>query len=280
MSKTIAKIKIDGVIEREGETYNQKWLLETIEKLTKDKRNAAIILYIDSPGGSVYESDEAYLAIKKYKEESKRPVYAYFSSLAASGGYYIGCSADKIIANRNTLTGSIGVIAGRFIDLSEPMKKYGIKAETIHSGKNKTMGSLSEPVTEEQRQIMQTISDECYEQFTSIVAECRKLAIEKVKELADGRIYTASQAKKLGLVDEIASFDEAVNILKEKEFGDKDYDAEVKKFEVKQKRSLKKFIKGASTLMGAENPEFAIVKDLVSKKRVTFPAFIYDGDLR
>ncbi len=279
MAKTIARIKIEGVIQKEGETYNQKWLLETIEKLTKDKKNGAIILYIDSPGGSVYESDEVYLAIKKYKEETKRPVYAYFASLAASGGYYIGCAADKIIANRNTMTGSIGVIAARFVDLSEPMKKYGIKSETIHSGKNKTMGSISQPVTDEQRQIMQSLSDECYEQFTGIVAESRKLDIEKVKEIADGRVYSASQAKNLGLVDEIATFDQAVEMLKEKEFGDKDFKAEVRKYDLKQKRSLKKILKGASSLMGVEPAEYALINNLIEKK-VDYPAFLYEGNLR
>lgn len=277
--KTIARIKIEGVIQKEGETYNQKWLLETIEKISKDKKNCAIILYIDSPGGSVYESDEAYLALKKYKEETKRPVYAYFASLAASGGYYIGCAADKIIANRNTITGSIGVISARFIDLSEPMKKYGIKSETIHSGRNKTMGSISQPVTDEQRQIMQSLSDECYQQFTGIVTESRKLDIEKVKELADGRVYSATQAKNLGLVDEIASFDEAVEMLKEKEFGDKDYKAEVRKFDLKQKRSLKKILKGASSFMGLEPSEYALIKNLLEKK-VDYPAFLYEGNLR
>ncbi len=279
MAKTIARIKIEGVIQKEGETYNQKWLLETIEKLTKDKKNGAIILYIDSPGGSVYESDEVYLAIKKYKEETKRPVYAYFASLAASGGYYIGCAADKIIANRNTMTGSIGVIAARFVDLSEPMKKYGIKSETIHSGKNKTMGSISQPVTDEQRQIMQSLSDECYEQFTGIVAESRKMDIEKVKELADGRVYSASQAKNLGLVDEIASFDDAIEMLKEKEFGDKEYKAEVRKYDLKQKRSLKKILKGASSFMGLEPSEYALINNLIEKK-VDYPAFLYEGNLR
>ncbi len=277
--KTIARIKIEGVIQKEGETYNQKWLLETIERLKKDKKNCAIVLYIDSPGGSVYESDEAYLALKKYKEETQRPVYAYFASLAASGGYYIGCAADKIIANRNTITGSIGVISARFIDLSEPMKKYGIKSETIHTGKNKTMGSISQPVTDEQRQIMQSLSDECYEQFTGIVAESRKMDIEKVKELADGRVYSASQAKNLGLVDEIASFDDAIEMLKEKEFGDKEYKAEVRKYDLKQKRSLKKILKGASSFMGLEPSEYALINNLIEKK-VDYPAFLYEGNLR
>ena len=288
MGKTIARIKIEGVIQKENETYNQKWILETIEKIQEDKQNVALILYINSPGGAVYEADEIYVAVKKYKEKTKRPVYAYFAALAASGGYYIGCAADKIIANRNTLTGSIGVIAGRFVDLSEPMKKYGIKAETIHSGKNKTMGDISQPVTQEQRDIMQAISDECYAQFTNLVAENRKLELEKVKELADGRIYTASQAKNLGLVDEIATYDEAVELLKEKEFGDKEYKAEVRPYDMKQKKSLMKFIKGASSLIGGKsasvissvNPEAKIISALGLGEQVEFPAFLYQGNLR
>ena len=278
MGKTIARIKIEGVIEKEEETYNQKWLLETIEKLKKTKQNVGIILYIESPGGSVYESDEAFLALKKYKEETKRPVYAYFASLAASGGYYIGCAADKIIANRNCITGSIGVIAGRFVDLSEPMKKYGIKAETIHAGKNKTMGSITEPVTDEQRAIMQSLADECYEQFTGIVAESRKLDIEKVREIADGRVYSASQVKELGLVDEIAGFEEAVEIFKEKELGDKEAAVEVKKFDLKQKRSLRKMLKGASSMTGAGG--LSELARFLNKKKVAFPAFLYEGNLR
>ena len=93
MKKRIARILIEGVIEKENENYNQKWLLETIEELTDDKKTAGIILYINSPGGGVYQSDEVYLALKKYKEKAKKPVWAYFASLAASGGYYIGCAA-------------------------------------------------------------------------------------------------------------------------------------------------------------------------------------------
>ena len=284
--KTIAKIKIEGVIEKENETYNQKWLLETIKKLEENKSNAGIILYISSPGGGVYESDEVYVALKKYKEKTNRPVYAYFASLAASGGYYIGCAADTIIANRNTITGSIGVISGRFVDLSEPLKKHGIKAETIHAGRNKTMGSVTEPVTEEQRAIMQSLADECYEQFTSIVAESRKMEIDKVKELADGRIYSAKQAKENGLIDEIATFEEAVDIMKEKAFGDKEYSAEVKDYELKKKKSLKKLIMGTSAMSAPVSDAITLAgalstaNTILNPTTVKFPAFIYEGNLR
>ncbi|MCH5295380.1 MAG: signal peptide peptidase SppA [Treponema sp.] len=269
MAKTFACVKIEGTIEKENDTYNQKWLLETIEKLQNSRSNAALILYIDSPGGAVYQSDEIYVAVKKYKEKTKRPVYAYFASLAASGGYYIGCAADKIIANRNTITGSIGVIAGQFLDLTELIKKHGIKHEIIHAGKNKTMGSVSQPVTEEQRAIMQSLVDECYEQFTELVSQSRGMSIEKVKELADGRIFSARQAKENGLVDFIATFDEAVSLMKEKEFGNKDYPAQIKKLEVKQKRSLRKLLRGKGSFSG---PAESFLERLPP-----FPAYYWEG---
>ena len=272
MGKKIACIHLEGVIEKENEKYNQKWLLDTIEDLQDDKNTVALILRINSPGGSVYESDEVYTALKKYKEKAKKPVWAYFASLAASGGYYIGCAADTIVANRNTLTGSIGVIAGQFLDLTALMAKHGIKHEMIHAGRNKTMGSFSEPVTEEQRAIMQSIADECYEQFVSLVAENRKLDLAAVKELADGRIYTAAQAKARGLVDDIATFDEAVELLKERAFGSKDYKAEVKDYEPKKKRSLMKMLKGAATDLDGT----AALVGLLKRRALPCPAYYYD----
>lgn len=205
----ISTIYISGVISTENRTYNQSWLLRQIKKARRDPKNSGILLVIDSPGGTVYEADEAYLALKEYKSATKRPVYAYFGSLAASGGYYIGCAADKIFANRNTLTGSIGVIAGQSVDATELFDKIGIKMTTITAGKNKNMGGYDSVLTDEQRQIFQSIADEAYEQFTGIVAESRKMEISEVKKLADGRVYTALQAKNNGLIDEIAAFNDA-----------------------------------------------------------------------
>ena len=211
----IAKIFITGVIQEENKTYSQKWLLNTISALEKDDNNKGIILFIDSPGGSVYESDEAYLALLQY-QKSNKPVWAYMGSLAASGGYYISCGAQYICANRNTLTGSIGVIAGESVDLTELMANLGIKSKTFTAGRNKNMLNYNSSLTEEHEQIMQSIADECYEQFTSIVALNRKIPIRDVKELADGRIYTAKQALTLKLIDKICSFDEAVTEMKSK----------------------------------------------------------------
>lgn len=205
----ISVIYITGVISEANKTYNQKWLLKKIKNAKNDKNNQGILLKIDSPGGTVYESDEAYLALEDYKLTTGRPVFAYFTSLAASGGYYIGSAADVIFANRNCLTGSIGVIAGQSIDATALMEKLGIKMTTITAGRNKNMGNYNSVLTEEQRAILQSVADEAYEQFTEIVSKARDMDISKVKELADGRIYTAKQAKENGLIDEVCSYEAA-----------------------------------------------------------------------
>lgn len=212
----VAAVYLEGTIEKENQNYNQKWILDTISTLKKDDKNEGIILFINSPGGAVYQADEVYLALQDYKTAGKK-VYVYMGPMAASGGYYIACAGNKIYANRNTLTGSIGVIAGQSIDMSEFLSKMGIKATTIHAGKNKTMGSISEPLTAEQRAIMQSIADECYDQFCGIVSTQRGLPIEKVHTLADGRIYTANQALSHGLIDSVDSWENMVKDFTENE---------------------------------------------------------------
>lgn len=208
----VGLVYLTGTIEEKNNEYNQDWILNTISKLKDDKKNLGMVLYIDSPGGSVYQADQVYFALKEYKASGKA-LEVYMGPLAASGGYYIACAADEIWANRNTLTGSIGVIAGQSFDMTEFLKNLGIKSETIHAGKNKNMMNYNEEFTDEQRQIMQSIADECYEQFCKIVAEERGLTIEKVHELADGRIYSANQAFSNGLIDNIGTLDKAVDNL-------------------------------------------------------------------
>lgn len=208
-----AVVPIRGTIQDKSSEYNQEWLLKVIETLKEDRKNVAILLVIDSPGGTVYHADEAYLALVDYKSSGKK-VFAYFESLAASGGYYIACAADRIFANRNTLTGSIGVISATSFDATEFLDKIGISSKTIHSGKNKNMFSFNEKVTEEQEKIMQSLADECYGQFTQIVAENRNLPIEDVLKIADGRLYSARQAKENGLIDEIATLKETEDSIK------------------------------------------------------------------
>ncbi len=271
----LAKLYITGTIEKGNDSYNQKWLLETIDELEKDSNNMGIILFIDSPGGTVYEADEVYLRLLEYGKKKK--VFAYFASMAASGAYYIACASDYIMANRNTLTGSIGVITGQFVDITGLMEKYGVKAETIHSGKNKTMGSMTQKFTDEQRAIMQAISDECYEQFTGIVAESRKLPIEKVKRLADGRIYTAKQAKENQLIDEIGDWKTMLDKVAESAFDNKYYDVYDYKYEPEE--TLYHYIMGVADKIGGAKADYntAIPKAVmdVIEPNIQFPAYYY-----
>ncbi len=273
----IAELVISGTIQEANRTYNQVWLLETIQTLSKDNHNKGIILYIDSPGGSVYQADEAYLALLDYKLATGRPIYAYFASIAASGGYYIGCSADYIMANRNCLTGSIGVISGNFIDLTGLMEQYGIKYTTVTAGRNKNMGNYNQPFTDEQKAIMQSIADECYDQFTGIVAEARDMDIKYVHELADGRIYTAKQALNNGLIDGIGNFDSIINYMTSMEYDYEDY--KIVKYEYVMKDSFYSRMMGIiSAIRGSNASSQSALPEVLEKaiqQDIQFPAYYY-----
>ena len=219
----IAKIKVAGVIEGASNiyyssdgAYHHAWTLRTIDTLIDDENNRGIYLWLDTPGGTVYESDELYLKLMEYKEKTGRPVYTYMSKIATSGGYYIAAASDEILANRNTWTGSIGVTLGTFFDMTGFLEEHGIKTETITSGRNKAMGSSYVPMTGEQKRIYQSLVDGAYEQFLAIVAEGRGMDEKDVRILADGRIYTAAQALEAGLIDVIAGEKEAEELIKEK----------------------------------------------------------------
>ena len=211
----IAVVNVEGVIGSssgfiEEASYNHQFTLDAIDELISDPQNKGLMLHINSPGGGVYESDELYLKIKEYQETTARPVYSYLASTAASGGYYIAANSDQIVANRNTLTGSIGVTIGTIYDFSGFLEKNGIKTETITAGDNKAMGSISEPLTDEQKDIYQSIVDESYDQFVGVVAEGRNLPVATVTKMADGRVYTAKQALENKLVDKIGTYEETM----------------------------------------------------------------------
>ncbi len=212
----IGTVHVEGEISESisGE-YNHEYILNSIDAMIADPENKGLILYVDTPGGSVFASDELYFKIKEYQEKTDRPVYSSMQSMAASGGYYISAPCDKIIANRNCWTGSIGVTMGTLIDVSGLLDNLGIKTETITSGANKSMGSSYEPMTDEQREIFQSLVDEAYEQFVGIVAEGRNMDKDEVIKLADGRIYTAMQAKEIGLVDQIGTYEDAIEDMKQ-----------------------------------------------------------------
>lgn len=264
----IASVNINGIIEKENNTYNQKWLLDLIHKLEYDKRNVGMVISINSPGGNVYQSDEIYLALEDYKSRGK-PIYTYMEDLAASGAYYISVVSDKIYANRNTLTGSIGVICGQSVDATELLSKIGIKSTTIHSGKNKTMGHFDEPFTQEQKDIMQSISDECYEQFTSIVALERNIPIVELKKIADGRIFTANQAKKNGLIDEISSYEQMLLDFQINELDRVKY--KVKNFKYEPDFSFMNYLIDSFS----ETSVGKVFNSVVAESRLNYPAYFY-----
>lgn len=254
-----------GVINIEGEigasssnsltssnTYDHDLYLKYIEKMEKSDKNKGILLFVDSPGGAVYESDEMYLKLMEYKEKTKRPIWAYFASQACSGGYYISMAADKIYANRNCWTGSIGVIVS-LTNCKKLYDKLGIKEIDITSGRNKAMGSQGLDLTKEQRDILQSLVDEAYDQFVGIVAEGRKMDTDKVKEIADGRIYSAKQAKEINLVDEIGSLeDEKKEFAKEAGFSE----------------NITYYTPENNSLSGMFSSLFGAVKDIVPKSDI------------
>ena len=254
-----------GVINFEGEigasssnsltsdsTYNHDFYLKYIEKMEKSDKNKGILLYVDSPGGAVYESDEMYLKLMEYKEKTKRPIWAYFASQACSGGYYISMAADKIYANRNCWTGSIGVIVS-LTNCKKLYDKLGIKEIDITSGKNKAMGSQGLELTKEQRGILQSLVDEAYDQFVGIVADGRKMDKSAVKKIADGRIYSAKQAKEINLVDEVGSLkDEKKAFAKEAGFSE----------------DITYYTPEKDSLSGMFSSIFGAVKDIVPKSDI------------
>ncbi len=244
-SDYIGVLEIHGTMSSDGDgsdTYNQQWLLERIDQMEMDSFNKGLILSVDTPGGAVYAIDELYLKIKEY-ESTGRPVYTYMESMAASGGYYISAGTDRIYANRNCWTGSIGVTIGTIYDISGFLEKMGVKTVTINSGVNKGMGSYTEPLTREQKEIYQSLVDEAYEQFIGVVAEGRKMSVAKAKKLGDGRIYTAKQAKKNGLIDEIGTMQDVIAAMK-KDFELEDCDVHTLQYQ--PSISLLSFLSGRS----------------------------------
>ncbi len=219
----IAQLDIVGTImgsdSTTGSGYNHDRFMEMIEHMKTDDLNKGILLYVDSPGGTTYHSNQLYKELLEYKEETGRPIYAYFDSMACSGAYYISMAADEIYANIEDTTGSIGVILS-YTNYGKLYEKIGLEEIDITSGRNKTIGSATKPLTKEQEEILQAMVDESYDRFVNAVSNGRKMDVNTVKELADGRIYTATQAKENGLIDEISEFDEyKEHIIEKGEYG-------------------------------------------------------------
>ena len=204
----IGLIKVEGIIVSSGTFIDQ------IKRVKDNDSLKALLIRIDSPGGAVTPAQEIYSEIKKFKEETKRKVVVSMANTAASGGYYIACPADRIMANPGTITGSIGVIT-RMANLKGLFEKVGYEEMVIKSGKYKDIGSSSREMTHEEKEILQDMVDDIHDQFIEAVSESRKIEKEKIKEIADGRIFTGRQAREINLIDDLGTFEDAIMLAAE-----------------------------------------------------------------
>ncbi|MGE7688220.1 signal peptide peptidase SppA [Lysinibacillus sp. NPDC097214] len=224
MDKRIAYLKVDGTIQDVGSStlwqpvsYDHQFFLHQLDNILYDDTVEGIVLSVNTPGGGVKESAEIYKKLLKIKEERQIPIYVSMDSMAASGGYYISAPADKIFAQRDTITGSIGVIM-QSINYQALAEKVGVKYETFKSGEHKDMLSPMREVTPEERAMMQDMINETYQEFVGIVAKGRNMSEPDVKKVADGRILSGKKALEAGLVDEIGDEEAAITALR-KDFG-------------------------------------------------------------
>lgn len=211
----IAVIPLSGPITAEGAylffgaAITPELVKEQLGRAEEDKGVKAIVLRIESPGGVVAACQEILQEIEKVKQT--KPIVVSMGSQAASGGYYISAKANKIVALPGTLTGSIGVIS-QIPNVKGLFDKLGIEMQTFKGGKYKDMYAGMRELTPEEKEIMQRMTDEYYEQFVEVVAEGRGLSKEKVRNLATGQLYTGAEAKELGLVDELGGLDTAIDL--------------------------------------------------------------------
>ncbi|HWP41724.1 MAG TPA: signal peptide peptidase SppA [Blastocatellia bacterium] len=201
----VAVIYIEGVI------FDSKTVNEQLKMYADDDRVRAILLRIDSPGGGVAASQEIHDQVKWLRNEKKKKVVVSMGSVAASGGYYIACAADHIVANPGSITGSIGVIA-EYVNYGNLLKWAQLDTEVIKSGEFKDTGSPTRDLTPKEREYLQGIINQLYDQFVNAVVEGRgdRLTRERVLQLADGRVYTGEEALKEKLIDELGNYEAAL----------------------------------------------------------------------
>ncbi len=196
-----------GVIEIDGVIVDSKETLGLIKRFRENNDIQAIVIRINSPGGVIGPSQEIYREIRKTTQTKK--VVASMGSIAASGGYYVAAATDGIVANPGTITGSIGVIMA-YTNFRKVLDKIGMIPVVIKSGPYKDLGSPTKEMSSKERSVLQAFVDQAHQQFVTAVAEARKMDIERVKNLADGRIYTGEEAVKQGLVDRLGNLEDAI----------------------------------------------------------------------
>lgn len=222
--KKIVVASLDGVIQDASENSimnagqnSYKQFLNVLDHAAEDATVDGIVISVNSPGGGVVESAGIHDKVIEIQEEYEKPVYVSMGTTAASGGYYVSAPAEKIVAHPATLTGSIGVIMEslNYTDLAEEL---GVDFNTVKSGKHKDIMSPSRKMTEEEREILQSMIDEMYDEFVQVIVDGRELSEEKVRKIGDGRVYTGKQAQENGLVDELGSLEDTIAFM-ENDYG-------------------------------------------------------------
>lgn len=201
-----------GVVELEGVILESKEIVRQFKKYREDRSIKGILMRVESPGGGVVASQEIFEEVKKTRD--KKPIVISMGSLAASGGYYVSCPANRIVANPGTLTGSIGVIS-QFLRYDSLLGKIGVEVNTIKSGKFKDAGNPYRAMNDLDKKYFQSLMDDVHRQFVSAVETERKLPHQSVLKMADGRVFTGEQALTMGLIDTIGTYEDAVMIAAE-----------------------------------------------------------------
>lgn len=199
------------VVDIEGELVDSRPIVDQIKRYEDSESVKAILLNIDSPGGGVAVSQEIYAEIKRLREKKDKIVVSYLSSTGASGAYYLSCASNKIVANPGTIVGSIGVIA-EWVNYADLLEWAKLKDIVFKTGEFKDTGSASRALTDNERKYFQGLIDDMYVQFLEAVSSGRKLDLQDVRTMADGRVFTGRDAKERKLIDEIGNFQDAVDI--------------------------------------------------------------------
>ncbi|MCM2675290.1 signal peptide peptidase SppA [Alkalicoccobacillus plakortidis] len=272
----VVVLNLDGVIQDTGaqglfstEMYDHQAFLTQIESAGTDPNVDGIIIRVNTPGGGVLESAEIHDKIVEAQELRDTPVYISMGNMAASGGYYIAASADRIVASPNTITGSIGVIM-ESINFSELAENYGVKFNTIKSGEFKDIMSPYKEMSDEERDILQSMVDESYEEFVRIIAEGRQMDESTVRDIADGRIYSGNQALENGLVDDLGDLEDTIDLLSE-ELGGGDYQVVTYDYSM----GMYDFFGMTAQKMFGPDPELTVLQKLIFENRAPSLKYLY-----
>lgn len=262
----IRVVNLNGVIQSDS---NNEFVINQLKLASEDPTTKGVILAVNSPGGSVYVSEQIAKEIKNLKEKDI-PVYSVMEEMAASGGYYVSAPTDRIYASNETLTGSIGVIMQMY-SLEGLFEKYGIKEQNITSGKMKDAGSPGRDLSAEEKKYFQELIDSAYKRFVKLVSEGRNMSEDKVRKIADGRVYDGEQALKNGLVDKIGDLDLAIDdMIKENGLTDP-----VVLSESNLQKSFMSFFQKAYDFRKGSS-DLSIIKEFMEKNTLS-PMYLYGG---